>query len=461
MQTDTRADAAAVDQALRKLCAWAASVQSGRIADRIMHRAMMVFADDLSILLATADDPTIAAGQDYLLRTPGRAESTVFALRPTKAARDRAGAANGLAITWTVLDEGYRDLPCHAGSYILPALLAEAEAIDVPFDRMLRALALAYEITVRFARCFRFPDATLHSHAVFGPLGATAGIALLRGFKPEQLRRSLCAASTFAMAGPLNHTKLGGNIRSAWTALGAQSGFLAADLPSLGFNALDSAPFDAFVTCLGTQAMVEELNGTLGGPMAIEHGYHKAYACCQYLQGVVEASLTLADGAAALPASEIVGIVVETHDRALFMRGQAPQNVLAAKFSVEHAAAVVAARRSAIAADFGDRGLADPEVARLRDLVRVSRHPRTGEWPMDRPSRVEWRFASGERLTADCNSARGGRDRPFTEEELLDKIEAQCAANFPRVGPRLRALVCDAPTGKTSGMRQVISRLIA
>src|SRR5256885_2487954 len=44
-------------------------------------------------------------------------------------------AANGAAATWCELDEGYRLAPAHAGAYILPALLAEAEATGADTDR--------------------------------------------------------------------------------------------------------------------------------------------------------------------------------------------------------------------------------------------------------------------------------------------------------------------------------------
>ena len=38
--------------------------------------------------------------------------------------RFSAACANGMAITWCELDEGFRNASCHAGAYTLPALLA-------------------------------------------------------------------------------------------------------------------------------------------------------------------------------------------------------------------------------------------------------------------------------------------------------------------------------------------------
>ena len=39
----------------------------------------------------------------------------------------QAQRANAVAADWLELDEGYRVVPCHAGLYVIPALLAEAE----------------------------------------------------------------------------------------------------------------------------------------------------------------------------------------------------------------------------------------------------------------------------------------------------------------------------------------------
>ena len=49
---------------------------------------------------------------------------------------------DGTAANWLELDEGYRPAPCHAGLYVLPSLLATAEAEDWSCGEMLRALVL-------------------------------------------------------------------------------------------------------------------------------------------------------------------------------------------------------------------------------------------------------------------------------------------------------------------------------
>ena len=50
--------------------------------------------------------------------------------------RISAAVANGLAGDWIELDEGFREVPCHAGVYVLPALLAEAETGNLRFGEL-------------------------------------------------------------------------------------------------------------------------------------------------------------------------------------------------------------------------------------------------------------------------------------------------------------------------------------
>ena len=85
-----------------------------------------------------------------------------------------------MAITWCELDEGFRNASCHGGAYTIPALLAEAEAQGRTVEEVLRALAVAYEVTTRFALAFPFPVFNVHPHAAFAPIGAAVATSLVR-----------------------------------------------------------------------------------------------------------------------------------------------------------------------------------------------------------------------------------------------------------------------------------------
>jgi 2-methylcitrate dehydratase PrpD len=308
---------------------------------------------------------------------------------------------------------------------------------------MLRALTLGYEVVGRCAEAFPFAAMTVHPHAAFGTLGAAAAVALLRGDDADTLLAAVSSAASMVFAGPYNHALEGALVRNAWTGVSAWAGMRAADLAPLGFRGLPETAYDVFVGCFGTSAMPEALTADLGRRFAIASGYHKLFACCQYAHSAVEASLALGArlAQAGRNADDIAEIVVETHPRGLTLTEVDPPTVLSAKFSMPHAMAAVAVRGTGGQAAFARDTLDDPAIARLRRRVRLAPYAPIEAWPKDRPGRVTWRLADGTALTEAVESARGGLDQPFGQNELLGKIDALTREVFPAMPAVLTRLV--------------------
>jgi 2-methylcitrate dehydratase PrpD len=395
-QSSARADAAA---GMRALVAWAAAAKAPDIPDAILQRGALVLSDNLAALVAAESEPEVQAAQKKLTEQCTAAEATVFNRGAARVDRYSAAAANGTAATWCELDEGYRLAPAHAGAYILPALLAEAEASNANMLQVLRALVLAYEIVGRCALAFPFPAMTVHPHAAFGTLGAAAGVGLVRGYDPDALLATVSAGASMVFAGPYNHAIDGALVRNLWTGISAWSGLRAADLAPLGLGGIAESVYDVFVGCFGTGAEPARLAGELGERWAIANGYHKLFACCQYAHSAVEASLALRQKllAAGRSPEDIAEIMVETHPRGLTLTEAKPPTVLCAKFSMPHAMAAVATRGTGGQTSFARDTLDDPAIARLREAVRLAPYAPIEPWPKDRPGRVTWRLSDGER----------------------------------------------------------------
>src|SRR5262249_54921533 len=153
-------------------------------------------ADNIAATVGAEAEPEVQAAQARLTERTTASEATVLNRGAMRVDRYAAAAANGSAATWCELDEGYRLASAHAGAYILPALLAEAEATGASTMDVLRALTLGYEIVGRCARAFLFASMTVHPHAAFGTLGAAAGISLLPNDDAEALRATVSAGAT-------------------------------------------------------------------------------------------------------------------------------------------------------------------------------------------------------------------------------------------------------------------------
>ena len=122
-----------------------------------------------------------------------------------------------MAITWCELDEGFRNASCHGGAYTIPALLAEAEAQGRTVEEVLRALALAYEVTTRFALAFPFPVFNVHPHAAFATIGAAAATSLVRRYDAKTMLDAVTGAATMRFAGPFDTAVEGSLVRNGWT----------------------------------------------------------------------------------------------------------------------------------------------------------------------------------------------------------------------------------------------------
>ena len=242
--------------------------------------------------------------------------------------------------------------------------------------------------------------------------------------------------------GPFNHAVKGALVRNLWAGVGAWVGLRSVDWAGFGIGGAASSPYDAFVGGLGAEARPDELTAGLGESWGIEDGYHKLYACCQYAHSAVESLVALLARRPDIEAaSEIERIIVETHWRGLALDNRRPATSLAAKFSLPHIVASVCHLRHAGAGAFSAATLNDLAIAALRERVELERYEPEPAWPEDRPARVTWLLRTGERLRAECRSARGGPDRPFAPSEILDKLRGITAPAYPRMAGICEALV--------------------
>jgi len=449
-----------VEAGIRALCRWAAATRAADVPPAAMARAVRVLADDLAAIVGARDEPEVQRFHDRILARKSASEATVFRGGRPRTDRTSAAVANAVAADWLELDEGYRVTPCHAGLYVLPALLAEAEATNLRFDEMMRTLAVAYEVVTRVARGWKVREATMQSHGRYGAVGAAAGIALARNLGAEGIERAISAAVTLIGPAPRNHLARGILVRNVWPAAGAWSGMMAVECSDCGIAGAPGAFEDVYGTVLGGEAAPARLTERLGESWAVLDGYTKIYACCQHLHSAVEAALGLREKA--LPPQrldDVAAITVETHALALPLVNPRPHTTLAAKFSMSHAMAAALAMGSGGAEAFAAATLADERLARLRERVRVKPWENVPPPPNDRPARVVVELAGGERLTAECLSARGGPDRPLPPETVLQKMSALAVPAYPRARDVFEDLMALPPARRAQGWADIVTEI--
>jgi 2-methylcitrate dehydratase PrpD len=453
----TRSQAAANT---RKLIEWAADAVRKPLPEPVRRRAAIILSDDIGAMVAGSLETQVVKAREGLLRTSsGKIEATVLAKGAPRADRYAAAAANGMAITWCELDEGFRNASCHGGAYTIPALLAEAEAQGRTVDEVLRALAVAYEVTTRFALAFPFPVFNVHPHAAFAAIGGAAAASLARRQDADTMLAAVTGGASMSFAGPFDTAVEGALVRNAWTSAGAWLGLRAADWAEAGIGGNDVTPYDVFVGAYKTNAKPDALVAGLGDTWSVTNGYHKVFACCGYAHSAIEATLDLL-GRMQKKKEEISEIVVEAAPGGQALRNAEPETVLAAKFSMPHAIAATVQLGTAGARAFTQDKLEDAGISSLRKRVRLQPYPDIKPAPNDRPARVTMRFNDGAEMSAVVESARGGADKPFDEPTLLSKLAENAGSVFPAVPDTMKKIIAGDSTLLSRGWRDALAGML-
>ena len=206
----------AVAREARTLVDWAAGCRLADIPRDVLARAATVLTDDLAAMMGGIQLDSI-----NVIERAHHREATVLRSGTARVARIDAAVANAVAANWLEHDEGYRRTPCHAGLYVLPALLATAETDDAPTDELLRAIVLAYEVVTRIARGFKQRALNMQSHGRYCAIGAAAATALLRRLDADTMFAAVTAAATLVNPAPRTHLVAGALVRNVWPAQGA------------------------------------------------------------------------------------------------------------------------------------------------------------------------------------------------------------------------------------------------
>lgn len=440
---------AKVARQVRSLCEWAAALDVRAIPAPALSHAVLVIGDNMAAALSAADEPEIRAWHERAVAARTGDEATIFRGGAPRVSLAEAAVANGLAVTWNELDEGYTRVAVHPGALSQPLVLAAAEADGAPLGAMLRAVVGAYEIGTRFARTWAGTLPRLHPHGVYNAVCAAAGLALLRGAGAAELERALTAAATLVSPGPYSHPIEGALVRNAWPAAGAWLGLFACELARIGVGGLPGGPHDVFDRGLGARSQPEELTDGLGTDWTITAGYHKIFAACHHSHAAMEALDELRAKHSELRGGEgVEEVVVAGSEMALNFANAEPQTTLAAKFSIPHAVAGTLVYGSGSADIFSTAGLHDPRIAALRARVRLAQLPEVKPWPYNRPARVTVTLRDGRSLSAACEAALGSPARPLTAEQVLGKIAALGKRDAPGLAGAIVALRAAAEEGR-------------
>ncbi len=323
------------------------------------------------------------------------------------------------------MDEGNRLGGGHPSIHVTPGAIAVGEDLGRSGREVMESIIVGYEVISRIGTATQIrPE--VHSHGTWGTIGTAAATARLMGFDAAHTRLAMNLAMSMSPANTWTPCIEGATVRNLYPGRSGFQGIMAAHLSQCGFTAITDGPADLYHSFLGEgfdpDAAVDGL-GTSGN-LRIEQNYFKFHACCLYNHPVLDAVQDLLRDEP-FAASDVKSVAVTAPPIAGIMADPAPDNMLAAKFSIPYAvAAAICYGRTDVTAFLPER-VANADVRELAQRVSLDSDPDMNLRRYDYPSaRVAVELADGSIRQAEVTSQRGDFSNPAGREELLTKFYA-------------------------------------
>src|SRR3954465_14024937 len=140
-----------------------------------------------------------------------------------------AALVNGTAAHGEDFDDTFEGGPVHAGAAVVPAILAASERFGLSGQRALLGIAVGVETSCRLSLVApkRVHKAGFHPTAVFGAIGAAAGVSAALGLEKKRTVDALGIAGSMA-SGIIEYLAEGAWTKRMHAGWAAQSGLRAA-----------------------------------------------------------------------------------------------------------------------------------------------------------------------------------------------------------------------------------------
>src|SRR2546421_10217575 len=343
-----------------------------------------------------------------------------------------AGAAfvNGTAAHGEDFDDTFEGGPVHAGAVIVPAVLAACERYNPDGAGALLGIATGVETMCRLSTLA--PTLThkagFHPTAIFGAIGAAAGIGAALKLKPRELVDALGNVGSLA-SGIIEYLAEGAWTKRLHPGWAAQSGLRAALLGRAGF--------------LGPRTVFEGVHGLFNGFAHTTAGDYgalvddfgarwvtetlafKPYPCGTMTHPYIDCARRLAGrGLKAAEVKELVCEVAEGTVHRLWeplAAKQRPANGYAGKFSTPYCIAAGFVRGNVGLSDFTEEAVRDPAVLALAGKVRYAIDP-NNPYPSNFTGHIRAMLSDGAIVEERQPHMRGGAHEPLSRQDIEDKF---------------------------------------
>jgi 2-methylcitrate dehydratase PrpD len=343
-----------------------------------------------------------------------------------------SGAAfvNGTAAHGEDFDDTFEGGPVHAGAVIVPAVLAACERHNPDGRMALLGITVGTEVLCRLSLVVpkAVHKAGFHPTAIFGAMGAAAGVGTALGLNARQIVDALGVAGSMA-GGIIEYLAEGAWTKRMHAGWAAQSGIRAALLARGGFV----GPRTVFEGVHGlfqgfahtTKGDYDALIGDFGTRWVTDTLAFKPYPCGTMAQPYIDCAKRLA--ARGLKAEDIESIVCEVAEGTVhrlwepLADKQRPRNGYAAKFATPYLLATGFVHGGVGLSAFTEAAISDARVLALAAKVKFVIDP-DNPYPANYTGHLKATMKDGSMVEERQPYLRGGAQEPLTRQDVTDKF---------------------------------------
>lgn len=418
----------------------------------IVELVKLDIMDTLGCMLAGTKSDSVEKMIRVMEELSDKKECTVFGQDGLKLSADAAAFVNGS--TTFVID--YDDLcdpaNLHIGAASVPVALAMAEKMGgLSGKEIITALTSGMEIACRLGihMVRRISDEVMGGWDYIFLLGVFSAAAIaskLMGLNEEQIQNALGiayhqAAGTSMSARDQADTKIMGS------GFACRAGILSAVMAAEGltgakniFDELPGSLSNLYNNGVDRAAIVADL----GVDYALKYLGFKAYPCCGNTQRHVDAVLNLVQDHQIKP-EEIVELRLRVAEMVYPMcvpyeSTRAPQNMMAAQFSIPWTSACAAARGKVSMHEFTETAFKDPLILNIAQKLICIPDPALPHYRV--PALVEIETTRGTFSAHTSEFQTGHWAKPMSREALEAKFSDCCGFSaHPMSKERVRAVI--------------------
>jgi len=343
-----------------------------------------------------------------------------------------AGAAfvNGTAAHGEDFDDTFEGGPVHAGAVIVPAVLAACERHNPDGRMALVGIAVGTEVLCRLSVVVpkAVHKAGFHPTAIFGAMGAAAGVGAALGLNIRQIVDALGIAGSMA-GGIIEYLAEGAWTKRLHAGWAAQSGIRAALLARGGFV----GPRTVFEGVHGlfhgfahtTQGDYGALTDDFGTRWVTDTLAFKPYPCGTMAQPYIDCARRLA--ARGIKPEDVTEIVCEVAEGTVhrlwepLADKQRPRNGYAAKFATPYLLSAGFVYGGVGLGAFTENAIRDPRVLALAAKVKFVIDA-DNPYPNNYTGHIRATLADGSVVEDRQPYLRGGAQEPLTRQDVTDKF---------------------------------------